>query len=278
VAAGCAFPLAGCVLWWIHALLNDTGLEPDGRGADHLVDILGLAADAYTAGRYVGQSVTFVLGIFLATYGLRPLRTASVASLSYGLLLTALSVPVGATLLRYQGLRDLRLGQPQILAALGLNLAGYLVWALLGVAVGTAVRTAPAWVPWVVAPILYAGVDWLTFLAPSTWRLRYVLTPAGAVRTGTGLSTGQWDYAIGMEMSAINGVPYWWGGVALAGFALLALAATLVARRLVGRAAEVAVQTTGAVSAFGVALLVLTVVVCIPPALSVLATVVLDVL
>ncbi len=117
------------------------------------------AADVYTSGQYLGVLCLCLLGILMVTSEFRhqtvtntflatPRRTpvivakavaAVVVAVAVWLVTTIASVAIGATYFQSLG-RGTGLDRADVQRAIGLNLASYTLWALLGVGLGALIR------------------------------------------------------------------------------------------------------------------------------------------
>jgi hypothetical protein len=117
------------------------------------------AAHVYTSGQHFGVLLMCLVGILAVTSEFRhqtvtgtllatPRRTtvivtkavaAMLVAAGMWLVITAVSIGVGATYLQHLG-RGTGLGRADVQRAIGLNLASYTVWALLGVGLGALIR------------------------------------------------------------------------------------------------------------------------------------------
>lgn len=130
------------------------------------------AANIYTSGQFIGLLLVMVLGALLitnefhhqtatATFLTTPRRTlviggklatAALLAAAFWLLSTVLSVIGGAIVLNNLG-HGPQLGDSAVLRAVLLNLVGYVIWTILGVALGVLIRNQIASV--IVAIVAY---------------------------------------------------------------------------------------------------------------------------
>lgn len=200
----------------------------------------------YTAGQFFGLMFALLLGCLLmtneyahqtasATFLTTPQRTRVVAAklvtaLGIGVLLWAVATLVdlvGGLLYLLPGGYGSQLGRTEVLTAIGLNLLAYVLWAVLGIGLGTLIRSQLATVIVAIALYVLTGViglgvlfslaqftdaAWLTDLA--------VLLPA----TASDLMVTGIDW--------VPMPPRWTGAVVLVGYAVLAgVAGTLITQR-----------------------------------------------
>jgi ABC-2 type transport system permease protein len=136
-------------------LHGDVSADQFGVGGD----VAGLASYVYTSGQFFGTLFVMLLGALMVTneyhhqtatptFLATPKRvrvigsklvTAVAIGVVFGLVTMVISVPVGALYLSAQGVGT-QLGEPTVLASLGLNLLAYAIWAVFGVGIGTLLR------------------------------------------------------------------------------------------------------------------------------------------
>ncbi|MGH3738734.1 MAG: ABC transporter permease [Micromonosporaceae bacterium] len=249
-------------VWWIFGvvLLGTTTLTllvaiveanfvlgPEAAGGPEPADqYAATAVNLYTSGQFFGLMFALLLGTLLMTNEYAH-QTASASFLTtprrdrvvVAKLVTAVGVGVvfwAATtvvdliggVLFFTGIdAGPQLGEPTVLAAIGLNLLAYVLWAILGIGLGTLIRSQLATVIVAIAMYVLTGTIGLGILfALSQWTGQTWLVDLAVLLPSTAsdlMVTG---------VTLVDLPPRWVGGLVLVAYGVLAGAAgTMITQR-----------------------------------------------
>lgn len=233
-------------IWTADMVFNDPSFfgDPELSG---LADPLYHGGNVYTSGQFLGLMFVMLLGIVMVTseyfhqtvtftYLTTPHRTSVIMNklitavmlgAVFGLVTTGISVAIGAVYFSGQE-TGVMLGEWGVQRAILLNLVAFVVWAILGVAIGTLITSQLA--ATIIAAVLYligTQVASLLFLLLANWLDNetvmewQVVVPSIASQVMT----------LGGE--GIPGAPAWWiGALILLGYAAVAgVVGVLITRR-----------------------------------------------